>query len=212
MIHLRRRRPHSLGLRRRASPSPVRRRRLEAAPSRPSNVRRGKAAAADDVDLISSDPEISIDGDPGRTVERMRSHRHEDRDHRGTPYRADIPHQRDAEERHLSDSDRQVKEARPESEGVGGSPGAAAEVAAAEVAACTAAAAHRRDHHHEGKSQCCQPHCVQVVNLGQRAVAVCHDCQMDSGFLPHRDAERLAEQHREDTLTACVPFPGAPAA
>ena len=103
MIHLRRRRPHSLGLRRRASPSPVRRRRLEAAPSRPSNVRRGKAAAADDVDLTSSDPEITIDGDPGRTVERMRSHRHEDRDHRGTPYRADIPQQRDAEERHLGD-------------------------------------------------------------------------------------------------------------
>jgi len=84
--------------------------------------------------------------------------------------------------------------------------------ATAEVAACTAAAAHRRDHHHEGKNPCCQPHCVQVVYLGQRAVTVCHDCQMDSGFLPHRAAERLADQHREDTRTASVPFPGAPAA
>ena len=212
MIHLRRRRPHSLLLRRSDSPLPVRRGCLEAATSRPANVRRGKAAAADDVDLTSSDPEISIDGDPGRTVERMRSHRHEDRDHAGTPHRASTPQHRDAEERRLSDTDRQVDEARPESEGAAGTPGDAAEVAAAEVAACTAAAAHRRDHHHEGKSQCCQPHCVQVVHLGQRAVAVCHDCQMDSGFLPHRDAERLAEQHREDTLTACVPFPGAPAA
>jgi hypothetical protein len=84
--------------------------------------------------------------------------------------------------------------------------------AAAEVAACTAAAAHRRDHHHSAQGQCCQPHCVEVVHLGQRAVTVCHDCQMDSGFLPHRDAERLAAQHRESTRTVCVPLPGAPAA
>ena len=138
----------------------------------------------------------------------MRSHRYEHRDHAGTTHRADTPQRRDADEQHLGGADRQVGEAQPESEGAAaGTPGAAAE-----VAACTAAAAHRRDHHHEGKSQCCQPHCVQVVHLGQRAVAVCHDCQMDSGFLPHRDAERLAEQHREDTQTACVPFPGAPAA
>jgi hypothetical protein len=181
------------------------------APSLPSEVRRGKAAAADDVDLTSS-PNDTVNGDPGRTVERMRLHRHEDREHTGTPRREDTPQRRDAEERHLSDTDRKVDEARRESESAAGPPGAAAEVAAAEVAACTAAAAHRRDHHHEGKSQCCQPHCVQVIHLGQRAVAVCHDCQMDSGFLPHRDAERLAERHREDTLTACVPFPGAPAA
>ena len=68
--------------------------------------------------------------------------------------------------------------------------------AAAEVASCTAAAAHRRDHHHQARSQCCQPHCVEVIHLGQRAVAICHDCQRDSGFLPHRDAERLADEHR----------------
>ena len=84
--------------------------------------------------------------------------------------------------------------------------------AAQEVAACAAAAAHRRDHHHTAESQCCQPHCVEVVHLGQRAVAICHDCRRDSGFLPHRDAERLAEQHRESTRTDCVPLPGAPAA
>jgi len=208
MIHLRRRRPLSLVLRRRDSASPVPRRRLEAATSRPANVRRGKAAASDDVELTNSNPGITINGDPGRTVERMRSHRREHRDDAGTPDRADTSQRRFAEERHLSDTDRQVEAARLESEGAAAvTPGAAAE-----VAACTAAAAHRRDHHHEGKSQCCQPHCVQVVHLGQRAVAVCHDCQMDSGFLPHRDAERLAEQHREDTRTACVPLPGAPAA
>jgi len=208
MTHLHRRRSHSLVLHRRDSPSPVRRRRLEAATSRPAHVRRGKAAAPDDVDLTRGNPAITIDGDPGRTVERMRSHRREHRDHAGTPDRADTDQRRDVEERHLSDPEQQVAELPPESEGAAAStPGAAAE-----VAACTTAAAHRRDHHHEGKSQCCQPHCVQVVHLGQRAVAVCHDCQMDSGFLPHRDAERLAEQHREDTRTACVPLPGAPAA
>jgi hypothetical protein len=76
--------------------------------------------------------------------------------------------------------------------------------AAAEVAASTAAAAHRRDHHHHDvETQCCRPHCVEVVHLGQRAVAVCHDCEMDSGFLPHREAERLADRHRETTRTEC---------
>lgn len=84
--------------------------------------------------------------------------------------------------------------------------------AAAEVAASTAAAAHRRDHHHQAQSPCCRPHCVEVIHLGQRAVAICHDCQRDSGFLPHRDAERLADEHRESTTTECVPLPGAPAA
>jgi hypothetical protein len=75
--------------------------------------------------------------------------------------------------------------------------------AAVEVAASTTAAAHRRDHHHAADTQCCRPHCVEVVHLGQRAVAVCHDCEMDSGFLPHRDAEHLADRHRETTRTVC---------
>jgi hypothetical protein len=31
---------------------------------------------------------------------------------------------------------------------------------------------------------------------------VCHDCRADTGFLPHRDAERLAEGHRDQTVGA----------
>jgi hypothetical protein len=74
----------------------------------------------------------------------------------------------------------------------------------AEVAACTAAAAHRRDHDHVLSVQCCHPHAVQVVYLGHRALTVCHDCRSDSGFLPHREAERLAEGHRDQTRGASV--------
>lgn len=66
------------------------------------------------------------------------------------------------------------------------------------VAACTVDAVHRRDHHHEG-DQACHPHLVEVVHLGRRAVAVCHDCGVDSGFLPERDADRLASDHRDET-------------
>ncbi len=66
------------------------------------------------------------------------------------------------------------------------------------VAACTAAAAHRRDHHHAG-SVTCQPHAVEVVHLGHRAVTVCHDCESDSGFLPDRQAEAVASAHRNRT-------------
>jgi hypothetical protein len=28
---------------------------------------------------------------------------------------------------------------------------------------------------------------------------ICHDCRSDSGFVPHREAERLAVTHRHDT-------------
>jgi hypothetical protein len=28
---------------------------------------------------------------------------------------------------------------------------------------------------------------------------VCHDCRQDSGFLPERDADRIASGHRKDT-------------
>ena len=49
-------------------------------------------------------------------------------------------------------------------------------------AACTIDAAHRRDHHH-GDNGACRPHLIEVVHLGRRAVAVCHDCRRDSGFL-----------------------------
>lgn len=66
------------------------------------------------------------------------------------------------------------------------------------VAACTVDAVHRRDHQHEGE-EACHPHLVEVVHLGRRAVAVCHDCRRDSGFLPERDADRLASAHRHET-------------
>jgi hypothetical protein len=66
------------------------------------------------------------------------------------------------------------------------------------VAACTVDAVHRRDHVHEDQ-EACHPHQVEVVHLGRRAVAVCHDCRQDSGFLPERDADRLAAAHRHET-------------
>jgi hypothetical protein len=74
----------------------------------------------------------------------------------------------------------------------------------AEVAACTATAAHRRDHDHALNVQRCHPHVVQVVHLGNRALTVCHDCRADSGFLPYREAERLAEGHRDQTRAADI--------
>ena len=66
------------------------------------------------------------------------------------------------------------------------------------VAACTVDAVHRRDHHHDG-AETCQPHLIEVVHLGRRAVAVCHDCGRDSGFLSERDADQLASAHRNET-------------
>ena len=72
------------------------------------------------------------------------------------------------------------------------------------VAACTVDAVHRRDHHHEGE-QTCHPHLIEVVHLGRRAVAVCHDCCQDSGFLPERDADQVASAHREETVADGYP-------
>lgn len=66
------------------------------------------------------------------------------------------------------------------------------------VAACTVDAVHRRDHRH-GPEEACHPHLIEVVHLGRRAVVVCHDCGRDSGFLPERDADRLASEHRRET-------------
>lgn len=74
-----------------------------------------------------------------------------------------------------------------------------ARVEGGEVAACTTAAAHVRDHDHALGPGSCHPHAVQVVYLGHRALTVCHDCRTDSGFLPCREAELLAEEHREQT-------------
>jgi hypothetical protein len=73
-----------------------------------------------------------------------------------------------------------------------------------EVAACTMAAAHRRDHEHGLDTDGCHPHAVEVVHLGGSAVCVCHDCRLDTGFLPRREAEARAVSHREQTLDTSV--------
>jgi len=78
-------------------------------------------------------------------------------------------------------------------------------MAVADVAACTAAAAHRRDHHHASDSESCHPHAVEVIGLGDRGVAICHDCGVDSGFLPRREAVRLAATHQHDTTAVSTP-------
>jgi hypothetical protein len=70
------------------------------------------------------------------------------------------------------------------------------------VAACTITAAHGRDHHHALSLECCRPHVVELIFLGRRAMTVCHDCRVDSGFLPYREAERLARGHRDQTRVA----------
>lgn len=72
---------------------------------------------------------------------------------------------------------------------------------AAHIAACTAGAAHRRDHLHPDETDQCHPHAVEVICLGDRGLAVCHDCAADSGFVALRDAERMAAAHRRDTVT-----------
>ncbi len=84
-------------------------------------------------------------------------------------------------------------------------------VEVAGVAACTTMAAHGRDHNHAVSVQCCHPHAVEVIFLGHRALTVCHDCRSDSGFLPYREAERLAEGHRDQTRGASVALPLAAA-
>lgn len=66
------------------------------------------------------------------------------------------------------------------------------------VATCTVDAVHRRDHDHLGE-EACHPHRVEVVHLGRRAVAVCHDCRRDTGFLPEREADEVAAAHRHET-------------
>jgi hypothetical protein len=77
-------------------------------------------------------------------------------------------------------------------------------MAVVEIAACTAAAAHRRDHRHASDSESCHPHAIEVIRLGDRGVAVCHDCGADSGFMPRREAERMAADHQRQTLAASV--------
>jgi hypothetical protein len=73
-----------------------------------------------------------------------------------------------------------------------------------DVATCTTAAAHRRDHEHDLDTGTCHPHVVEVVHLGGTAMCVCHDCRLDSGFLPRREAEALAAGHRELTHNVSV--------
>lgn len=71
-----------------------------------------------------------------------------------------------------------------------------------DIAACTIAAAHRRDHEHPADD--CHPHVVEVVHLGPRAACVCHDCRLDSGFLPRHEAEVMAAGHRDLTREISV--------
>jgi hypothetical protein len=77
-----------------------------------------------------------------------------------------------------------------------------AQGAMAVVAGCAARAAHGRDHDHAFSDQGCHPHAVQVVYMGHRAMTLCHDCRVDSGFLPCHEAERLAVEHRDQTREA----------
>jgi len=56
------------------------------------------------------------------------------------------------------------------------------------------AAVHRRDHEHSESK--CHPHSVEVVHLGNASIAVCHDCNFESGFHTVRDCERAASEHR----------------
>ena len=74
----------------------------------------------------------------------------------------------------------------------------------ADVATSTVAAAHRRDHEHRPDVDTCHPHVVEVVHLGSQAVCVCHDCRLDTGFLPRREAELTAADHRQVTRDASV--------
>lgn len=85
-------------------------------------------------------------------------------------------------------------------------------MAVTEVAASTAAAAHRRDHQHALSEEPCHPHIIEVIHLGGLALAVCHDCAADSGFLPHRQAECLAVEHRQQTVVTNTTLHTAPAA
>lgn len=75
------------------------------------------------------------------------------------------------------------------------------------VADATCCAAHRRDHGHSARTPGCHPHTVEVVHLGDRAFAICHDCRTDTGFLAEREAQRAAEEHRRRTAVEDVPLP-----
>lgn len=72
------------------------------------------------------------------------------------------------------------------------------------VAENTTAAAHRRDHNHPPGEDSCHPHVVEVVHLGDRALAVCHDCREDTGFLLHHSADGVAVDHRQQTRVTNV--------
>lgn len=75
------------------------------------------------------------------------------------------------------------------------------------VADATCQAAHRRDHGHSVRAPGCHPHSVEVVHLGNRAFAICHDCGSDTGFLAERVAQVTAEEHRRSTAIEDVPLP-----
>lgn len=77
------------------------------------------------------------------------------------------------------------------------------------LADATCQASHRRDHGHTVRKPECHPHAVEVVHLGDRAFAICHDCCIDTGFGPERSAQRAADEHRRLTAVENVPLPRA---
>jgi hypothetical protein len=61
----------------------------------------------------------------------------------------------------------------------------------------TLVAVHRRDHRHGEHS--CHPHEIEVIGLGQAAMAVCHDCCFEFGFDDSHTCEDAASLHRRAT-------------
>ncbi len=66
------------------------------------------------------------------------------------------------------------------------------------------AAAHRRDHEHGLGAEAVTLTWWRLCTWDGRAVTVCHDCRLDSGFLPRREAEAMAAGHRELTREVSV--------
>jgi hypothetical protein len=65
------------------------------------------------------------------------------------------------------------------------------------IVRATLVAVHRRDHAHA--DDCCHPHQVEVVRLGQVAMAVCHDCRFEYGFEDEHTCQKIAQQHEHAT-------------
>jgi hypothetical protein len=75
------------------------------------------------------------------------------------------------------------------------------------VEEATCRASHRRDHEHGALTPECRPHAVEVVHLGTRAFAICHDCRTDSGYMAEQGARRAASEHRAQTAVRSAHLP-----